>query len=65
MLLYEFGASPGVPVTIAYMAKWFYPELFEDLDPQAIHQEYLTEIQGLDYDLNEHGVFVNPPLEET
>lgn len=64
MLLYEFGASPGVPVTIAYMAKWFYPELFEDLDPQAIHQEYLTEIQGMDYDLKERGVFVYPPLEE-
>ena len=64
MLLYEFGASPGVPVTIAYMAKWFYPELFEDLDPQAIHQEYLTEIQGMDYDLKEHGVFVYPLLEE-
>jgi len=64
MLLYEFGASPGVPVTIAYMAKWFYPELFEDLDPQAIHQEYLTEIQGMDYDLKKRGVFVYPPREE-
>ena len=64
MLLYEFGASPGVPVTIAYMAKWFYPELFEDLDPQAIHQDYLTEIQGMDYDLKERGVFVYPLLEE-
>ena len=64
MLLYEFGASPGVPVTIAYMAKWFYPELFEDLDPQAIHQEYLTEIQGMDYDLKKRGVFVYPPQEE-
>jgi iron complex transport system substrate-binding protein len=44
----------------AYMAKWFHPDLFEDLDPQAIHQEYLTEFQGLDYDLDEHGVFVYP-----
>ena len=60
MLLYEFGCSPRVPITIAYMAKWFYPELFEDLDPKAIHQEYLTEFQGLDYDLDEHGVFVYP-----
>ena len=47
----------------AYFAKWFYPELFDDMDPQAIHQEYLTEFQGLDYDLDEHGVFVYPPLE--
>jgi len=63
MLLYEFGASPGVPVAIAYMAKWFYPELFEDLDPQAVHQEYLTGIQGLNYDLKKHGVFSYPRVE--
>ncbi len=53
----------GCLIGTAYMAKWFHPELFEDLDPEAIHQEYLTEFQGLDYDLNEHGVFVYPPLE--
>ena len=52
-------------VQITYMAKWFYPELFEDLYPQAIHQEYLTEFQGLDIDLGEHGVFVYPPFEES
>ena len=49
-------------VGIAYMAKWFHPELFEDLDPQAIHQEYLTRFLDLDYDLDEHGVFVWPPI---
>ena len=48
-------------VGIQYMAKWFHPELFEDLDPQAVHQEFLTEFQRLDYDLNEHGVFVYHP----
>jgi len=47
-------------VSIGYMAKWFHPDLFEDLDPKAIHQEYLTRFQGLDYDLDEHGVFVYP-----
>ena len=50
-------------VCAAYMAKWFHPELFEDLDPKALHQEYLTEFQGLDIDLDEKGVFVYPPLE--
>ena len=44
-----------------YLAKWFHPELFGDLDPQAIHQEWLTEFQRIDYDLNEHGVFVYHP----
>ncbi len=50
-------------VGIGYMAKWLHQDLFEDLDPQAIHQEYLTRFQGLDYDLSENGVFVYPPLE--
>ena len=49
-------------IGIAYLAKWFYPDLFGDLDPQAIHQEYLTEFQGLDFDVYEHGVFVYPPI---
>ena len=47
-------------VQIAYQAKWFHPELFEDLDPKAIHQEYLTRFQGLDYDLDKKGVFAYP-----
>ena len=47
----------------AYMAKWYHPELFEDLDPEAIHQEYLTRFQRIDYDLDEHGVFAYPPIE--
>jgi iron complex transport system substrate-binding protein len=45
---------------IVYMAKWFHPELFEDLDPRAIQQEYLTRFQGLDIDLDKQGVFVYP-----
>ncbi len=41
----------------------FHPDLFADMDPEAIHQEFLTDFQELDYDLNEHGVFVYPPIE--
>ncbi len=46
-----------------YMAKWFHPEMFEDLDPKAIHHEYLTRFQGLDIDLDTQGVFVYPEPE--
>ena len=48
------------PVGLAYMAKWFYPEEFEDLDPQAIHQEYVDKFCGIDFDVTKHGVFVYP-----
>ena len=57
------SSGSGCLVGTAYMAKWFHPDLFEDLDPRAIHQEYLTRFQHLDYDLDKHGVFVYPPLE--
>ncbi|HJH26199.1 MAG TPA: hypothetical protein C5S37_05340, partial [Methanophagales archaeon] len=49
------------PVGVSYYAKWFYPEEFEELDPNAIHQEYLTEFLRIDFDLDEHGVFVYHP----
>ncbi|KUK44133.1 MAG: ABC transporter substrate-binding protein [Methanothrix sp.] len=50
-------------IGVAYMAKVLHPELFEDLDPVAEHQEYLTRFQRLDYDLGEHGAFIYPPIE--
>ena len=43
----------------AYCAKWVQPELFEDLDPQEIHEEYLERFQGIPY----QGIHVYPPLE--
>ena len=53
--------SSMYPVGVSYYAKWFYPELFEDLKPNAIHQEYLTKFLRIDYDLSKHGVFVYHP----
>jgi iron complex transport system substrate-binding protein len=59
------GISYGInyPIAVAYMAKWLHPELFDKLGPQAMHQEYL-EFLGIDYDLDKHGVFVYPSLED-
>ena len=50
-------------IGIPYIARWLHPDLFDDLDPEAVHQEYLTRFQRLDYDLDEHGVFAYPPIE--
>ena len=57
------GNSDKYFLAIPYLAKWFYPELFKDLDPVAFHREYLTRFQGIDYDVSEHGVFVYHPEE--
>jgi len=44
-------------VAIAYIAKYVHPELFEDLDPIKIHEEYL-QFQGMEY----RGVWAYPPM---
>lgn len=54
-----FG-GPKHFIGILYCAKWFYPDLFTDVNPEEIHQEYLTIYQHSDYDLSSHGVFVYP-----
>ncbi|RCV65574.1 iron complex transport system substrate-binding protein [Methanophagales archaeon] len=56
----DFMTTPRCVVGIAYWAKWFHPTLFSDLDPQDIHQQYLSDFLDIDYDLDEHGVFVYP-----
>ena len=60
--LYEsmFTVSPRLVVLMAYWAKWLHPQLFAVLDPQAIHQEYLTRFMRIDYDLEKHGIFAYP-----
>lgn len=56
------NCGPGYPIANAYWAKWFQPELFLDLDPNGIHKEYLNS-QGIEFNLDEHGVFVYHPGE--
>ena len=53
-------ASKGL-IGAAYLAKIFNPKGATP-DPEVMHQEYLERFLGLDYDLNEHGVFIYPPL---
>ena len=60
----EIADRSSNSIGVAYFAKWFHPTLFEDLDPQALHQGYIDEFCGIDYDVKEHGVFVYPPLED-
>jgi iron complex transport system substrate-binding protein len=54
--------GPGYHIGVLYFAKWLYPDIFKDLDPQAVHQEYIDKFQHVDYDLEEHGAFVYPPM---
>lgn len=52
--------TPRFVVYLAYLAKWFHPDLFQDFDPKSVHQEYLTRFLNVDFDIGKHGVFVYP-----
>ena len=51
-------------IGLAYYAEWFHPDLF-DMNAQAIHQEYVDQFCGIDFDVAEHGVFVYSRPEES
>lgn len=52
--------GPGDHIGVCYFAKWMYPDLFKDMDPEKVHQEYIDKFQNVNYDLKEHGSFVYP-----
>ncbi|OPY53530.1 MAG: corrinoid ABC transporter substrate-binding protein [Methanosaeta sp. PtaU1.Bin112] len=59
------NGGDGCLIGTAYLAKLFHPELFKDLEPKEIHQEYLKRFQHMDYDLDKHGVFIYPLLNKS
>ena len=59
---WALGGAGNNIIGTAYLAKWLHPDLYTDIDPQEIHQEYLG-FHDIDYNVKEHGVFVYPPLE--
>jgi iron complex transport system substrate-binding protein len=59
--LISIGGANGL-LGAVYHAKQFHPELFADLDPKVMHQEYLDKFQGIDFDVSKEGLFVYPPI---
>lgn len=47
--------GPRAVIGMAYLARWFHPDLFPDLDPESWHREYLEAFQGVPY----QGVYVS------
>ncbi len=44
----EIYTGPRAPVGVSYFAKWLYPQFFTDLDPEAVHREFLSRFHGLE-----------------
>jgi iron complex transport system substrate-binding protein len=58
----DFSIGAQLPIGIVTVAKWLYPDRFEDLDLDEIHEEFLTEFMRIEYNLDEWGVFVYPEM---
>ena len=58
----DFSIGAQLPIGIVTVAKWLYPDRFEDLNPNEIHEEFLTEFMRIEYNLDEWGVFVYPEV---
>ena len=56
----ELCSSPKWPIAVGYLAKWFYPDEFSDLDPQEFHEEWLSKWHDVEY----MGLYVYPEEEE-
>ncbi|HOK58050.1 MAG TPA: ABC transporter substrate-binding protein [Methanothrix sp.] len=52
----DYAVTPNYPSALLALAKWFYPDLFQDVDPVATHQEYVN-MMGLDFDVRTRGAF--------
>ncbi len=59
-LLYGDVAQGFWFVGLTFYAKMLHPDLFPDLDPEAIFQDFLTKFLESDYDVSANGVFVYP-----
>lgn len=46
------GGASGL-IGSTYYVKWMYPDLFADIDPQAMHQEFVTRFQHLDLNVKD------------
>jgi iron complex transport system substrate-binding protein len=57
---YKYAYDPHYPAALATIVKWFYPGEFADIDPAAIHQEYIDTFLGVDYRVADHGVYGYP-----
>jgi len=46
VLTYEISSGMRFPIGILFMAKWFHPDLFVDIDPNTVYQELVEEFFG-------------------
>jgi len=56
----SLGSSPAFPAALVTVAKWLYPEVYRDVDPRQVFQEYIDNFLHLEFNVSKEGVFVYP-----
>ncbi len=56
LLSSDIYVGPRMVVGMAYFAKWLHPELFKDIDPEAINKEFLQKYHSIEPE----GVWIYP-----
>ena len=64
MSFWILSGSGNNIIGAAYLAKLLHPDLFKDIDPQAIHQEYVDKFCHIDFDVKKNGTFVYPSYDQ-
>jgi iron complex transport system substrate-binding protein len=61
ILSFRYIMGPSYPAARAQAVRWFYPDIFADINPVAIHQEYIDRFLGVPYNVSTQGAFIYPP----
>lgn len=56
----DFGFGLSSPAAIIMVASWFYPDRFDDIDPAAVHAEFLERFTFTGDEIKEIGIFYYP-----
>ncbi|MEM4540611.1 MAG: hypothetical protein QXP46_03850, partial [Archaeoglobaceae archaeon] len=57
----DWAITPNYPSALVALAKWFYPELFADLDPCKAFEEYV-DLLGVSKAVLNHRSFTYPAI---
>jgi iron complex transport system substrate-binding protein len=55
-----FAFGTGSPAALVQVAKWIYPDRFEEINTEEIHAEYLERFTRTGAEIREQGTFFYP-----
>ncbi|MDF0589920.1 hypothetical protein [Candidatus Methanocrinis natronophilus] len=57
----DYAITPNYPSALLLLAKWFYPDIFDDLNPSEAHLEYL-DLMGISKEVANKNTYYYPAV---